>query len=88
MIDITDKNILASISRLRGASLDEIAANTGVATEVVMPKLARLISMGLVRRIDGSNIHEQADRQSLTADEPGIIIFEMTSRGLLRLRTS
>jgi len=87
MSDVTAKDVLASISKLRGASIDEIAADLGAPFEVVSTKLDELAASGFVRPIGLGLPVVPAGQRRLTAEDLSATDFEVTPRGFLELRS-
>jgi len=88
MVKITDKDVLASISQLRGASVEEIAADVGASPDVIASILDQLSANGFVRQLESSLPNAQAKRRELLS---GVSFtnhaFEVTPRGMMELRS-
>jgi predicted transcriptional regulator len=88
MTEFTPTDVLASIGRLRGASIDEVAADLGVAVADVLPKLSELVELGYVRPLGRGipvmpNGAPLLDKSRLSESA-----FEVTFRGFVELRSS
>jgi predicted ArsR family transcriptional regulator len=87
MVDVTVKDVLASISKLRGASVDEIAADLGVPAGTISSKLDVLARNGSVRTLGIGTALIPNGAGRFASEDLSSNTFELTPRGFLELRS-
>ncbi len=86
-MDVTVKNILGSISKLRGASVEEIASDLGAPVEGILPTLDQLAKSGYVRAVGNGVPVAPIGERRFSAEKLTSGSFEVTPRGFLELRS-
>ena len=86
MPELTEKDILASFSRLRGASVAEVAADLGVSQEQLTPRITELAERGYVLPLRQGVGVASSRREHLGPEELAHPVFRLTHRGTVELR--
>jgi hypothetical protein len=83
---LTEKDILASVSRLRGASAAEVAADLGVSQAELMPMITELADRGYVSPLWPPQLRSTSGREQFDPEELGRAVLRLTHRGTVELR--
>jgi hypothetical protein len=86
MPSVTEKDVLASLSRLRGASVSEVAADLGVPQADLVPIVAELAERGYIRAIGDRVAAAAGGRERFLPDELAHAVLSVTNRGSVELR--
>jgi len=84
---VTTKDVLASISKLRGATVGEISADLGKPAELVLSIVADLAQRGMVKPMRSRVSIAAAGNERFSEDELANTVLDVTSRGFLELQT-
>lgn len=87
MAEITQKDVLASISRLRGATSREVAADLGANPEEILPTVEDLAKRGFIRPLRKGIPVGVAGRERFALAELADAVLDVTFRGFVELRS-
>ena len=81
------KDVLASVSRLHGASAEEVAADLGLPLDEIVELLEDLTGRGYVRPIQRGVPVGAVGVQRFSQQQLLDAVFDLTSRGFMELKS-